>query len=36
VFDTLVLLHINNEYMQRFLDEVSKQHLKDRIVKILD
>jgi len=34
--DTLILPHVNSECMQIFLDEVSKRHLGDRVVMILD
>lgn len=34
--DTLILPHVNSECMQIFLDEVSKRHLGDRVVMVLD
>jgi transposase len=36
VLDTLILPHVNSDFMQLFLDEVAARRPKDRIVMILD
>jgi hypothetical protein len=36
VLDTLILPHVNSDFMQLFLDEVATRRPKDRIAMILD
>jgi transposase len=34
--DSLILPHVNGEYMQVFLDEMAARHLNDRIIMVFD